>query len=316
MGALCDGHRPRFALAAFALGVTLLVGSMPNARAEPMLSRTDTGQAVSEPQLESVLPESGVLARLGDGDHLTVFGTDLVAQGRTEVFLSLSSQSFAAASLIGTVKSGTETADSGQVLVVDLDDGKPKTYYFDVERFLATSSTAEDPEIRSALEDVAASHESLKFWGLLQAVGVNAQAPVSPAVEEARRGYLLTPTVVRLRAAAGGDEDQLARMVAKEFAQGLAAKDLEPVRSLLSPDLFQSETRPYDRKTWRILRSRFAKAMIDGPLPRDLADATVEATGTADQFRVIGRQRTYILSMTRLDGMVFVKGLEPAEETS
>lgn len=317
MGVVCRARFQRAGVRLLPLIFAVLVGWPDGARAELVLSRTDTGQAVPADRLEAVLPETGVAAKMDDGTRLNVFGIELVAQGETQTFLAMSSQSFVAASLLGQVASGTEAAEPGQVLIFDLDSSEPETFYFDVERFLATSPLAQDAMVRASLESVAASHERLKFWGLIRTVGLNARAPVSPSIEEIRRSYLLAPTVVRLRSQAAGDEDRLAGLVAAEFARGVASKELEPVKSLLSPELFQSESRPYDRNTWQILRARFAEAMLDGPLPQDLAASRVEAIGGDSKlFRIVGGQRTYTLSVIRLDGMVFVEGLEPEEGTS
>ncbi len=302
-------------IVALVLALAVLAWQPGDAHAAVALKRIDDGREIAYQDLERVLTESGVVASLAEGDRLGVFGTDLTARADSKVFLALSSEYFTAACLGGAIESGSASAEPGQTFIVHIDRRSLETFYFDVERFLATTYLALDPEIRSTLEGVATSHARLKFWGLLRPVGLNARAPVSPAIEQIRRSYLLTPTVVRLRREAAGESAKLARLVAERFVGGLVEKDLEPIESLLSPRLFQSETQPYNRETWQRLRSRIAQTLVDGGLPEDLAEAEIEATGDGSGFRVIARERTYRLNLMKIDGMFFVEALEPEDET-
>ena len=301
---------------ALVLTLAVLAWQPGDAHGAVALYRVDDGREIADQDLERVLTESGVVASLAEGDQLGVFGTDLKARADSKVFLALSSEYFVAACLGGAIESGSASAEPGQVLVLHVNQQSFQTFYFDVERFLATAFLALDPEIRSTLEGVAAAHERLKFWGLLRPVGLNARAPVSPAIEEIRRSYLLSPSVVRLRREGAGDSAKLARLVAERFVGGLVEKELEPVKSLLSPQLFQGEAEAYDRETWQMLRLRYAKTLVQSGLPGDLAQSEIQATEDSNRFRIIARERTYRLSLTAIDGMPFVAALEPEDEIS
>ncbi len=303
-------------IVALVIALAVLAWPLAPAHADIALNRIDDGRAIAYQDLERILTESGVIASLAEGDQLGVFGTDLKARADSKVFLALSSEYFVAACLGGAIESGSASAEPGQVLVLHVDQRSFETFYFDVERFLATTYLALDPEIRSTLEGVATSHARLKFWGLLSPVGRNARAPVSPAIEEIRRSYLLTPTVVRLRREAAGDSAKLARLVAERFVGGVVEKEVEPIKSLLSPLLFQGETEAYDRETWQMLRLRFVKTLVEGSLPGDLAQSEIQATEDNNRFQIIARERTYRLSLTAIDGMHFVAALEPEDDIS
>ena len=244
MEGLRKGRCALLVVSLLVLHLVALAGQTEQAWAEIRLERTDDGQAIVVRDLEEVLSQSGVVARLAEGERLSVFGTDVETRADSTIFLALSSEYFLAACLSGMIESGSNSAEPGQVLVMRLDEPTAQTFYFDVERFLATSLLAQDSGVRSSLEAVAVSHERLRFWGLLETVGINARAPVSPAVEGIRGSYLLTPTVVRLRGEAAGDRKKLARLVAEHFVGELAERELEPVKSLLDPQLFQSDSRP------------------------------------------------------------------------
>ena len=304
------------AFGALVIALAVLTWLHGPAQADIAFHRIDDGRAIAYPDLERILTESGVVASFAEGDRLAVFGTELIARADSKVFLALSSEFFSAACLGGAIDSENSSAEPGQVLVLHLDRRSFQTFYFDVERFLATTYLALDPEIRSTLEGVATSHARLKFWGLLSPVGRNARAPVSPAIEEIRRSYLLAPTVVRLRREAAGDSAKLARLVAERFVGGVVEKEVEPIKSLLSPLLFQSETEAYDRETWQMLRLRFVKTLVEGSLPGDLAQSEIQATEDSNRFRIIARERTYRLSLTAIDGMHFVAALEPEDDIS
>ena len=316
MGGLCRRDYAVRIVGALVLNLALLAWQPGDAHAAVALYRTDDGREIAYQALERVLTESGVVASLAEGDELGVFGADLKARADSTVFLALSSEYFVAACLGGAIESGSAAAEPGQVLVLHVDQRSFQTFYFDVERFLATTLLALDPEIRSSLEGAAAAHERLKFWGLLQPLGLNARAPVSPAIEKIRRSYLLTPTVVRLRREGVGDSAKLARLVAERFVGGLVERELEQVQSLLSPQLFQGEAEVYDRETWQMLRLRYAKTLVEGGLPGDLAEAEFQATEDGNRFRIIAREQTYRLSLTAIDGMYFIDALEPEDEIS
>ena len=135
-----------------------------------------------------------------------------------------------------------------------------------------------------------------------------------PTLEEVRRSYLLEPEVVKVRRAAAGDPDKLARLVAEYFLASLAEKDAEPVEALISPLLFQDEDRAFSRKSWQELRGRFARNLVDGRLPDKLTGFQLQDTADRTALLVNAREVVYRLDLVEIDGMLFVQGLEPQGE--
>ncbi len=275
--------------------------------------RTDDQREIAYEDLEDVLPTSSVVAKLAAQKEISFFDVQVTAAADSTVFLSLSSEYLMAACLEGAISAGPVSAGPGQVVVWRASSRAPATFDFDVDRFLATTSLAIDPKTRSALESVSQAQKRLLFWGLLQPGTVNARSPVSPVVERVRRGYLLAPTVIRLRREAGEDTAKLARLVARRFLTSIVKRELEPVESLLSPNLFQGRDQALDPESWRMLRSEFAAALIRDRLPQVLAGFTIEATGDGMQWLVRTPKETYRLRLEQVDDMLFVEALEPNE---
>ncbi len=278
--------------------------------------RTDDQREIAYKDVEDTLPTSSVVAKLAAQKELGFFGAQVTAAADSTVFLSLSSEYLMAACLVGAISAGSVSAGPGQVVVWRATSGTPAAFDFDVDRFLATTSLAIDPKTRSALERVSKAQKRLVFWGLLQPGAVNVRSPVAPDLERVRRGYLLAPTVIRLRREAGGDTAKLARLVAKRFLTGIVdGEPLEPVKSLLSPNLFQAPGQALEIESWRMLRGEFAAALARDRLPRVLAGFTIEASDDDMQWLVRTPQETYGLRLEQIDDMVFIEALEPIEES-
>lgn len=241
------------------------------------LQRSDNGATIELAQLDRVLSRSGVIARLGPGARVQPFGIEIASDDGAAAYLGGSSEYLFAAALAGRIEGGERSATGGEVLVWDMLGSPPRLFAFDVDRFLATSSLAIDPVLRDALQAASGRQARATYWGLLAPAQVNLQAPVPPGLEALRRDYLLQPEVIRLRRLAGGDPVALSRAVAERFVESVAARDRTAVTALLHPVLFQQQ----GGQDWRVLRARFAEALVSGPLPAALAEASVNPLDTA-----------------------------------
>ncbi len=312
MGTLLRGMAIPRSVAVAAIAMLLITAQHPAEAAESVsLVRTDNSRAVMADEIEAVLTEASVVATLAAGEGVGIYDVRVDAEADSTVFLSLSSEYLMAACLGGAIGSGSVSAEPGQVIVWHADRRAPKTFSFDVDRFLATTTLALDPEVASTLERASENHKRLMFWGLLRPTGVNARAPVFPVVEEVRRAYLVAPTVVDIRRGAAGDSAKLAELVAQRFVTSVAERRLEPVIALMSPQLFQERDRAVDPAALRLLRTRFAEALIAGSLPDNLTGFALEATANESQWRVLTSKENYRLSLNAVDGMFFVAALEP-----
>lgn len=298
------------------IAASALVSMSDGARAQAgvEIRNASNGAAVPQDQLQQAIAVDGVIARLGPGGTLGLYGIDVSARERGTVYLGTSSEYIFAACLEGAVEAAGAEAERGEVIVWPLTGGELRVQAFDINRFLATSTLAIDPGLRGQLELAAATQRRKIFWGLLEPAGVNIQAPAVPAIEVVRRTYLALPTVVRLRRESAGNADDLARLVAERFAAGLAEKQRETVESLLSPDLFRREG--HSGGDWVGLRSRFAAQLLAGPLPARLAGGRVEPGGDVGAWRLIAGAAIYRIRLAPLDGMIFVTSVEPEREGS
>jgi len=172
-----------------------------------------------------------------------------------------------------------------------------------------SSSLADDPAARAALGTIAERQKRRIFWGLLQRVPVNLQAPLSPPEEAALRPVLSQPAIVELRRAAGSDIGSLPRRVAERFVVALAGRQRDAVAALLLPSLFARPDQAEDE--WAKLRERYAESLLAGPLPAQLAGAKAVAGEDPRQWRITATSgETYELTLAALDGMPFVASLK------
>ncbi len=276
--------------------------------------RTDDLREIAYKEVEDVLPISSVVAKLVAQQEISFFDVQVAAAADSTVFLSLSSEYLMAACLEGAISAGSVSAEPGQVVVWRATSGAAAMFDFDVDRFLSTTSLAVDEETRSVLESVAEKQQRLMFLGVLRQGAVNFRSPVPPPAERVRRGYLVTPTVIRLRREAGRDTAKLARLVAQRFLTSIVnGEPVEAVESLLSPNLFQGRGQKLDSGSWRMLRREFALALIRDRLPQNLAGFTIEASGDDMRWLVRSPAASYGLQLERIAGMVFVVALEPNE---
>ncbi|MFO0995746.1 MAG: hypothetical protein U1F33_03610 [Alphaproteobacteria bacterium] len=301
-------------LGSMALAAIALASASEIARAQGRadIMNAVTGAAVPADQLPQAIAANGVIAQLGDGGTLPMYGTDVAARERGTVYLGASSEYLFAACLDGRIEAAGSDAERGEVIVWPLTGGEARVQSFDINRFLSTSSLTIDPALRGQLEQAATAQRRKIFWGLLEPAGVNVQAPAVPAVEVVRRSYLSVPTVMRLRRESGGNVDDLARLVAESFAAGLAGRQRETVESLLSPDLFRREGQ--SGSDWLGLRARFAAQLLGGPLPARLVGEHVEPGSDVGTWRIVAGANLYRLRLAPLDGMLFVTAVEPERE--
>lgn len=312
MGTHCADNAVRRAFAIVAIAVLLAFSHAPAGNGAE-LTRADNSREITAGELEAALTESSIIAKLAPGDAIDVYGLRIEARTDSTVFLSLSSEYLSAACLAGAISSEPVSAGPGEVIVWHAASRSPKQFSFDIDRFLATTSAPLDQKVMSGLENASETQSRRIFWGLLRPTGVNARAPVMPVIEEVRRAYLMTPTVIDLRRNGGDDQSRLAELVAQSFIAGIAGRQVEPVGDLMSPKLFLDGDRAVDPAALRLLRTRFAESLIAGSLPDSLSGYQLEATTNERQWRVSTPDETYRLKLDKVDGMFFVGAFEPGE---
>ena len=300
------GLRTRF----FVILLPFLFGHVSAAVAAVSAQRTDNGAPVAPEALNAAVTRGGILVRLDAGDSVAVHRLNLRASMPAVAYVAASSEYVVAAVLAGEVASDGLAAGPGQALVQRIGRGGVERYAFDVDRFLASSSLLVDPDLQAALEEARTRQANRIWWGLLEPTGFNAQSPVLPAVEAARRDYLLRPAVIGVRQDARGDRTAMARFTAERFVAAVAARDEATARDLLSPSLFFEGGR--GQTEWLTLRAAFARELVNGELGRRLHGAQVEQGDLGNGFLVRAADGgAFRLTEAAFDDMVFVTSLRP-----
>lgn len=277
----------------------------PHAKGVTLL-RSDSGKPVAAKNLGRSVLDSGIVARLPEGASLTLFDISLTAREPSAVMLSASSEFLTAAVLTGSIASGSQQANAGQLLTWPMDSKEPQRFSYDLGRLLASSSPAIDAQLRADMEPVLQAQQRAIFWGKLQPAGANVRAPMSPALESLRREYLFTPAAIEARRAGGGDQAAVSREVAEQFVAALARRDSVTVADLLDPSLFQKN----GTEGWMEKRDLFAKNLTSGNLPARLKQSKLEAKGDL-QWDVRAGKKTYLLEQSGKSGSFpFVTKLE------
>ncbi|MEI9905017.1 MAG: hypothetical protein WDN06_14430 [Asticcacaulis sp.] len=158
------------------------------------------------------------------------------------------------------MKAGHTGARAGEILVLPIEGRRPERFLFDAEKFRQTLSPMDLAEAAPRLQPSSPGNSRQRFFGLIEPVGLNAQAPAPAPVEAMRRGYLSPDVIVDLRHQAGGDLGKLNSLTARRFVDAAAAGDSATVGALLDPKPFTDASG--DAAVWQGARSDFAGRLI------------------------------------------------------
>lgn len=267
-----------------------------------VLRSAASGEAVE--RLEPELTDHAVLARLQRAEALQAFGVTVTADDAALVHVSASSEFLIFSVLSGRVSAGRHHAGPGEALVAILSSGKVEAYAFDAPHLVGTASPAIAAEMAPALPAIQAKRRWATFFGLYEPTGVNAAAPVPPAMEALRRPLLLSPDLVALRRSAGGDGARLRQAVALQFASRVAGGDLDAAARLIDPAPFLVAG-----VGWQDARLAFGRSLAGAPGAASLAGARIESQA-ADQVVFAGDAGRTRLGLVKREGFYFVTSLE------
>ncbi len=252
------------------------------------------------------------IVRLERGERLDLHGVAFTAREPSTVYLALSSEYISAAVLAGSLaaKSG-RGAGPGHVLVTPIDGSRTERFLFDARQLRRTLGGEVDANVAQSLAAIEQRQSRLRFFGLLEPVGINASAPAPHGMEGLRQAYLNEPEVVRLRRSAAGSRPRLAQLTAERFVAAISAGDAATVSALLDPAPFTEVT--VEREVWMEARRAFAwhlvedaelRASVGGPLQPSGDDALRYETGGD------GASARYALRVVLRDRAAFVASLE------
>ena len=272
------------------------------------------GSPVVTDQVEARLADDQIVLQLGAGDQFHLFDQSITATAPTTALVALSSQFLTIAVTRGQARLATGAgAKPGQVLVVGLDVPRTQRLVFDARRLDASLSPGARSIIGPDVARLVAAQRRGAFWGQFEPLNINARAPVSPANEWARQGYLAQPAVVRLRrqGAVSASAPQRAAAAAQAFVDGYSRGDAETVGALLDPYPFMAGTNPAAAMTAR--RAAAGRLLADAGLRASLTGSSQVTADPSGGFATIatGDHRWHLRLVAR-DGVLFISSLEPS----
>lgn len=258
--------------------------------------------------------DSRALLSLGAGEEVVMFGTTYRAAEPTRAVVVQSSELVTAAVLEGRLAEGATEARGGEALVTPIDGARTRRYGFDAGRLAASLPLQWAEEAEAPLAALAERQRRRAFWGLIEPIGVNAAAPVTPEAEAFRHAYLGNPTILGLRRAAAGDRNALASLTVQRFAEAVVAGDAAVMADLIDPVPFTQASA--DPAIWRPARAAFAARLAaDGGLASAFAASTaaIPASASPDDPVSFDLGGAFRIGLVMRDRAMFVAEVEPIQ---
>ncbi len=276
------------------------------------LALANTGLAVTTATMLLAGPAHAEV--IAPGATVQINGTSYSSTSGATIHPALSSEFASVSVLAGDIRTGNQTAHAGEVLVTPIESGLTERFLFDAAKLARTLSPDMAEAALPLLEPIIARQKRQRFWGRLETVGVNVQAPAPVPAEDIRRAYLSDPVVVELRRFGGGNLAKLTQATALRFVGALAAGDATIIAALIDPKPFTDGN--LDSNAWRSARQNFANRLAaDQRLVSALGGATTVPGPVAAIWLVgpEGAAPTHRLTLTARDRAVFVSSLEAVQ---
>lgn len=244
---------------------------------------------------------------LTDGESRELYGATYTARGPVQAVAILSSEMATVAVVEGILASGKQRAGPGEALVTPV-VGKTQRFAYDAARLKPTLRPEWLATAAAPLDAIAAQQKRAKFWGRLEPAGVNAAAPISPAVESVRQSYLANATITDLRRRAGGNMERLAPLTAQAFTTAIAQGDTRAVAALIDPKPFTDTGA--GAESWQPARDAFATRLTgDGALKAAFGSGESAVDPANAAAYIAGGYR---ITLIKRDSALFVASVEPA----
>jgi hypothetical protein len=261
---------------------------------------------VPVPVQAQVLPGARQFVSLAAGEEAVLYGITFRAEENASAIVLVSSELVTAAVIEGTLLQGLVAARAGEALVTPIDGSRPRRYGYDARRLISSLPPQWVSQAQAPLEQLSDRQARRAFWGLIEPVGTNAAAPVTPQAEAFRQAYLGNETVLGLRRAAAGDRQELAALTLQRFVEAVTAGDREVIAHLIDPLPFTNASS--DPAIWLPARQLVADRLLaDGALAGSFdqgAITAVDENGTV----VVGGFR---IGLVMRDRAMFIAAVEP-----
>lgn len=251
-------------------------------------------------------PAGRQLVSLAAGEEVALYGITFRAEVNARAIVLVSSELVTAAVIEGTLLQGHVAARAGEALVTPIDGSRPRRYGYDARRLIASLPPHWMSGTQAALEQLSDRQARRAFWGLIEPVGTNAAAPVTPQAEAFRQAYLGNETVLGLRRAAAGDRQTLAALTLQRFVEAVTAGDREVIAHLLDPLPFSNASS--DPAIWLPARQLVADRLLaDDALAGSLAQGAIAAVDESGTVAVGG----FRIGLVMRDRAMFIAAVEP-----
>jgi hypothetical protein len=264
---------------------------------------------------DTLLEQRALKLQIAPRETRSMLGHSYTAIRPSIVQLTITSEHILAAILAGSVRVDQDRpANAGTVILLSLDGQKPQRFLFDAARYRQSVSLEGDAEADAALGRLERRQSRARFFGLIEPVGANAAAPISPQAEAMRQDYLGEATILELRRLAKGNRAQLRRITAERFASSIALGDTSAVASLIDPAPFAQAS--LDPAIWKQARMQFATQLTNDTAFRVRFKSSLDSTGvqmnTSQGDAEVGAPgpTRFVIRLVDRDRAAFISSLE------
>jgi hypothetical protein len=298
-------------LPAWAL-VAMLAGSAPAAAPTTQPLQTVThASPVAATDLDQTLAQQWVVLSLAANQQAILWGVPVTADRPTTAIAGCSSEYQFCLVLDGAVTRKDLSADTGHVIFWSPQPGTAtRVMEFSGRDLQQSLRHAGRPDLAKRLDGFSDRQATRRWWGLVRPMKVNIGAPLRPAIDNARKSYLMQPEVVRVRRATTRPVE-LPWNVASAMMDRLKASDTSAVAELLSPALF---VEPAKRNELAKARHGVAADLVAQPWTQAINPDSLRATDDPMRYWFSSGDQNFIMTLSPFDQMVFVQSIEPKEQ--
>jgi len=273
-----------------------------------------TQQEVAIDQLHQASSQDWVVVHLGEGEEVSIWGSNLLAQEQTNALVGVSSEFLFVAVLDGklSLASIKRSVGPGQTIIRrHLGNDQIKVHAYSAERLQRTFVRDGRQDLAKFLAPAVKHQADLRFWGLLRETNVNIGSPTRDSVERMRRQYLTPPAMLQTKQQAASVQ-QLPAAVARSFIVAIEQEDATSAAALLDPAPFEASV-----KTGQLRQSRegFIRSQLGKPWTRQIdVDSIEPVPGKPMNFTFDANQSRYLLELRVFDASLFVSSVKPFVE--
>ncbi len=296
----------RIIIAIASIGVMI---SVPNTLPAKEIKAKQAAEAINIITLKTTGNE---LVNLKANEAIEILGNKFISKSDSQFVKTISSEFISLSITSGLIILGNKKAKTGEAFIIPISGDKVQKFSYDAARLLATIEPEWSQKISANLIPIIKSQNRLKYWGLLEPIGVNTSAPLPPYIERVRASYLTNPTILELRHKSRGEAGVLNLLTVQKFQNAINKNDIDTIAALIDPLPFTDSSD--DATVWLKARTDFASNLTN-----DSAMKSAFSAGNLSQDPLLGifyigpEGSSFKITTVNRDSAVFIAAVEPVK---